>query len=168
MTAPIEPHAGGILDNDYPYADKRTVEGHLVCVLGARADHRNLELTVHPSRAVLRHEIHELLMVEDAEAAPRRTVDRVAYAGCIEIARGGMILIHDRLVVEGRDIGTVVGFDETHLPNHMNIVVRAAGELRNGEELGLRINDSVSFVMGDAYRRERQERALAGFPRPEA
>ncbi|MBJ7600533.1 MAG: hypothetical protein DLM67_26735 [Candidatus Nephthysia bennettiae] len=161
MTARIEPHAGGVLDNDYPYTDKRTVEGHLVCVLGARADDRRLELTVHPSRAVRCHEIHEVLMVEDPEAAPTRTVGRVAYAGCVEIARGGMILIHDRVVVAGRDIGTVVGFDETHLPNHMNIAVLAAGELRNGEELGLEINDSVSFVMGDGYRRERLERTLA-------
>jgi hypothetical protein len=155
MTGRIEPHAGGVLDNDYPYTDKRTVEGHLVCVLGARADNRGLELTVHPSRAVLCNEIHEILMVEDPEAAPTRTVRSVAYAGCVEIARGGMVLIHDRVVVEGHDIGTVVGFDETHLPNHMNIAVLAAGELRNGEELGLQVNDSVSFVMGDGYRRER-------------
>lgn len=161
MTARVEPHAGGVLDNDFPYTDKRTVEGHLVCVLGARADDRGLELTVHPSRAVLCHEIHEILMVEDPEAAPTRTVRRVAYAGCVEIARGGMILIHDRVVVAGRDIGTVVGFDETHLPNHMNIAVLASGELRNGEELELEIDDSVSFVMGDSYRRERRERAQA-------
>ena len=155
MNQKLEPHAGGVLDTDYPYAEKRPVEGVLVCVLDARAPRRNLDLTVHPSRAVLRGEIHELLLTDDPEAAPSRIVPNIAYGGCVEVTGGGMILIHDRVLINGDDIGEVVGFDETHMPNHMNIAVRAAGRLATGSELGLRINQPVRFVMGDAYRRGR-------------
>ena len=37
------------------------------------------------------------------------------------------------------------GFDMSHFPNHMNIVVR--GEPRSGEERGISLNTKVSFLM---------------------
>ncbi len=86
MTAPLDPYAKGILDTNFPYAEKRTVEGLLVCVLDARAPNRNLALNVHPSRAVLRGEIHELLLTDNEAAAPGRIVPNVAYCGCVEIS----------------------------------------------------------------------------------
>jgi Family of unknown function (DUF6917) len=157
LSARRDPHEGGVLDTDYPYAAKRSVEGVLVCVLDARAPMRNLELTVHPSRALLRGEIHELLLTDDPLARPGQIVPNIAYGGCVEITTGGMVLVHDRLIIDGRDLGEIVGFDETHLPNHMNIAVRADGSLLTGAELGLQLEMPVRFDMGAAYHSRREE-----------
>ncbi|HCG01654.1 MAG TPA: hypothetical protein DEV93_14040 [Chloroflexi bacterium] len=143
----VEPHDGGILDTKAPYYAKRPVPGVVVAVLDARAKARRLELTVHPSRAILKGEVHELLATDEAEARRNAIVNRVSYLACVEITKSGMVLIHDRVVVKGRTLGHVIGFDETHAPNHANIVIRIAGEFRTGRELGLELEDEVSFEM---------------------
>jgi hypothetical protein len=153
LTEAPDPYTRGILDTRFPYAQKRTVEGNLVSILDARAPQRNLELNIHPSRAVLKGAIHELLLTDDPEAAPGRTVPNVAYCGCVEISVAGILLIHDRVMINGHEIGELVGFDDTHMPNHMNIAIRALGQLATGTELSLRLEDSVRFEMGPAYKR---------------
>ena len=40
-------------------------------------------------------------------------------------------------------IGTIAGFDDTHMPNHMNIVI-AQDRLQSGAELGLKLEEPVS------------------------
>ena len=47
-------------------------------------------------------------------------------------------------------IGTVVGFDESHAPNHFNIVVQAARS-QTGRELGLRLGDRFVVVGREAW-----------------
>jgi kynureninase len=138
-----EPHAGGILDK-YPYAAKTDVEGRLVCILDARSDKRGMELILHPSRALCRHEIHELAVTDDPHAAPERTVDRVAYLAFFRVEEGGIVLVGDKVEVSGKEIGEVVGFDLTHAPNHMNVLLRAA-ERKTGPQLGLSLRDSIVF-----------------------
>lgn len=148
MSPRVEPHEGGVLDTKTPYSVKRDVHGLVVAVFHARASARELQLTVHPSRAVLKHEIHELLVTNDQQAGRNRTVNQVAYIGCVEMTVGGMILAHDRVEIAGKEVGRVVGFDETHSPNHMNIVLRTTGQLLTGQELGVKIGDGISFAMG--------------------
>jgi uncharacterized protein YuzE len=109
-----EPHAGGILDK-YPYVDKRDVVGRVVCILDARSENRGMELSIHPSRAM----------------------DKVAYIGFFEVKEGGIILVNDRVRVEGQEVGQVVGFDFTHAPNHLNILIR----------VGLKLGGRVVFSM---------------------
>jgi len=140
-----EPHAGGILDK-YPYADKSDVVGRIVCILDARSENRGMELSIHPSRAVPKGEIHELVATDDLQAGPGKMVDRVAYICFFEIEEGGIILVNDRVTVGGREVGQVVGFDFTHAPNHLNILIRAATPL-TGPELGLKLGDRVVFSM---------------------
>jgi len=141
----IDPHQERVLDTDDPYVAKRPVEGRVVCVLHARSERRGMQLESHPSRAAPAGQIHELALTDDAEAAPGRRVDRVAYVGFVEIERGGVILAGDRVTVGGRELGRVVGFDETHYPNHMNIVLRGA-LWQTGRELGVEVEASVSFA----------------------
>ena len=138
-----EPHDSGILDK-YPYAAKSDVVGKLVCILDARSEERGMELIIHPSRALCRDEIHELAITDDPEAGPDHTVDRVAYLAFFSVEEGGIVLVGDTVQVEGQGMGKVVGFDLTHFPNHMNILVRSA-ERKTGCELGLSPGDSITF-----------------------
>jgi len=138
-----EPHGSGILDK-YPYGAKSDVIGRVVCVLDARSDERGMELVIHPSRALRRHEIHELAVTDQGEAAPGLTIDRVAYLAFLAIEQGGVVLQGDTVTAGGKTLGKVVGFDETHFPNHLNILIHA-GVRRTGLEVGLRLDDAVSF-----------------------
>lgn len=138
-----EPHGSGVLDK-YPYAGKSDVVGKVVCILDARSEERGMELIIHPSRAVCRGEIHELAVTDEPEAGPEQTVDKVAYLAFFSVEEGGVVLVGDHVDVEGRRIGEVVGFDLTHFPNHMNIVIKSQ-ERKTGPELGLSLADSITF-----------------------
>ena len=139
-----EPHGTGILDK-YPYAAKSDVVGRLVCILDARSEERGMELTVHPSRALCQGEIHELAITDDPQAGPNYLLDRVAYLGFFAVEQGGIALVGDRVLVGDSELGTVAGFDTTHFPNHMTVVI-GANERRTGSEVGLRLGDVVTFA----------------------
>ena len=138
-----EPHGSAILDK-YPYAAKSDVVGKLVCILDARSEERGMELIIHPSRALRRGEIHELAITDDPEAGPEHTVDRVAYLAFFSVEEGGIVLVGDKVKVGKQEMGKVAGFDITHFPNHMNILVRST-ERKTGPELGLSLGDSITF-----------------------
>ena len=139
-----EPHGSGILDK-YPYAAKSDVVGRLVCILDARSEERGMELTIHPSRALCLGEIHELAVTADPQARPDYTLNEVAYLAFFAVEQGGIVLVGDRVLVGEAEIGTVVGFDLTHFPNHMNVVIGAT-ERKTGLELGLSLGDLVTFT----------------------
>jgi hypothetical protein len=126
------------------YAAAVEVEGRVVVVLRGHTDRRGLQLTPHRSRAVLRHAIHEL-MVTDESAEPGDSVNRVGLIGFFEVSESAVILLGSRVYVGERPIGTVAGFDETHMPNHLNICL-AVDELIDGERIGVQLNDRVRFV----------------------
>jgi hypothetical protein len=138
-----EPHGTGILDK-YPYAAKSDVVGKIVCVLDARSEERGMQLMLHPSRAVCRGEIHELAVTDDTRASPQSTVDRVAYVAFFSVEEGGIVLAGDKVAVNGSELGELVGFDNTHFPNHLNLLVRNK-DPKTGPELGLRPGDPIIF-----------------------
>jgi hypothetical protein len=138
-----EPHGTGILDK-YPYAAKSDVVGKTVCVLDARSEERGMQLMLHPSRAVCRGEIHELAVTDDTRASPESTVDRVAYVAFFSVEEGGIVLLGDKVEVNGTELGELVGFDDTHFPNHLNLLVRNK-DPKTGTELGLRPGDPIIF-----------------------
>lgn len=92
------------------------------------------------------------MLCNDPETRPQTVVRKITYLGCIEIVSGSMILAGDRMVIDGQDIGVVVGFAETHAPNHLNIVIRASGALLSGGEMGIEVGQSVTFLMSDEYK----------------
>jgi hypothetical protein len=128
-----------------PFVAKRTVEARVVCVLDARSERRGMQLEIHPSRAVRAGEIHELALTCDPLAGPGILVDQVAYVGFVEIVRGGVILAGDEVALGEHHLGEVVGFDHTHLPNHMNILARGHS-LQTGRTLGVAVEDLAVFA----------------------
>jgi hypothetical protein len=140
-----DPHRERVLDTDDPYVAKRPLEARVVCVLDARSERRGMQLEIHPSRAVRAGEIHELALTGDSAAGPGALVDQVVYVGFLEVVRGGVILVGDEVTLGQHELGEVVGFDHTHFPNHMNILVRGAN-LQTGRGLGVALEDLVVFA----------------------
>lgn len=139
-----DPYQAGMF-NFNPYADKRVVAGRLAVVLRGKLEKRGLQLVAPISRAVRKYDIHELIITDEACAGPGKKVDSIAYAGFVEIITGGVLLVGDELICNGRSLGRVAGFDETHLPNHLNIVL-LAGFRQDGVDLGLTLESEIKFI----------------------
>lgn len=140
-----DPHVERVLDTNDPYVAKRPVEAQVVCVLDAHSERRGMQLEIHPSRAVRAGEIHELALTGDPLAGPGALVDQVYYIGFVEVVRGGVILVGDQVTLGDHDLGEVVGFDHTHFPNHMNILVRGHS-LQTGRGLWVALEERAAFA----------------------
>lgn len=137
-----DPYKTGMFQQN-PYYAKRTVLGRLVVVLDGSYEQRGLQLIPQVSRALLEHEIHELIVSDEAGIGPGAGVDRIAYVGFAEIEAGGVVIKGDEVYAGDTLIGVVAGFDETHMPNHQNIVL--SGERVSGAGRGLALESPVSF-----------------------
>ncbi|GAW92281.1 DUF6917 domain-containing protein [Calderihabitans maritimus] len=126
-----------------PYALKKEINGRLVVVLRGKLEKRGLELISSISRVVKQGEIHELI-VTTQEASPGGTVERVAYIGFVEIYQGGVIVVGDGVYCGEQYLGQIVGFEETHMPNHLNLVIRS-DDFSSGLERGLELDMKVIF-----------------------
>jgi len=122
------------------YGVRRPVEGETVALLHISFDDRGLKLIETKSRTVKRNEIHEL-MITDEDAVPGGGADRVRAIGFFEITESGLIVAGDEVFIEDRRLGTLVGYDVTHMPNHINVVVRA----ESLDEPVLRVGDRIRF-----------------------
>jgi len=112
-----------------------------VAVLNHKLTNRQLNLVKTPTRAIKRGEIHELIGTHE-DASPGSSVNNVWYIGFFEVTKGGIIVYGDEVYINEKKIGLVLGFDETHMPNHMNIVIKLE-EPKTGAELGIRVGDRV-------------------------
>jgi hypothetical protein len=138
-----DPYASGKLKGN-TYAAKSDVVGPLLVALQGHMADRGLQLIAPVSRAVKRHEVHELIMTDEADAEPGKRVDNIAYLGFFSVEQGGVIVAGDNVYLEEKLIGHLAGFDDTHMPNHQNIVIRAASKL-SGVEIGAKLGMTVRF-----------------------
>jgi hypothetical protein len=61
----------------------------------------------------------------------------ISYLGFFEFTTAGVLAVGDRLLDESNLlIGEIIGFDFTHMPNHMNIVLHSASD-QSGTERGM-------------------------------
>jgi hypothetical protein len=127
-----------------PYVSKSIVVGRIVAVLRGVSEHRGLQIEGYQSRAVPTGAIHEL-MSSNQSAGFGDTVDNVAIIAFFEVIVGGVILVGDVVEIAGCEIGSVLGFNDTHMPNHQNICL-FVDHLRDGESLALRLDDPVRIV----------------------
>ena len=125
---------------------KRDIRATLVAIMEGCTTSRGLRIIEPSSRAIQTTEIHELMLTDDLDAGPGGVVDRVSFIGFIEVTLGGIVKVGDQASTNKRTIGVVVGFDLTHYPNHMNILLRGS-ELTDGMALGLAIGDEIVFDM---------------------
>ena len=71
-------------------------------------------------------------------------VDRVGFLGFAEIGCAGVLDRDDQVWIAGRLVGTVLGFDSCHFPNHYNILVKTPAPC-TGPDLDLKPESRVTF-----------------------
>ena len=123
---------------------KSSVSGRIVAVMNSKLARRGLRLISSHTRVLLKGEIHELIITDEDDAGPEKTVNSIAYVGFVEMEQGGVVATSDMVTLKGKHIGEIVGFDETHAPNHLNIVIKAA-QRKSGKELGVELGDSLTI-----------------------
>jgi len=116
----------------------------VVAVLRGTLENRNLELIPQPSRGLKHGEVHEII-VTDENVSPGSRVGRIAYLAFLEFVNGVVLLSGDEVLIEGKLLGRLAGFDISHLPNHMNIVIQ--GALKSSEDRNLSIGRFSVFQM---------------------
>jgi hypothetical protein len=127
------------------YAANRPVEGEVVTVLASSREARGLKLIPTYTRALRRDSIHELIATDEASKKPGDVVNRIAYVAFFEVRHGGVVVIGETLLADDKPIGTVLGFDETHEPNHINIVIGVA-QRQTGKQLNLSVGSRTRFA----------------------
>ena len=61
------------------------------------------------------------------------------------MTRGGCILVGETLLVDSKPIGEIIGFDETHEPNHLNIILGVTARA-TGPQLQIALGSRLKFV----------------------
>ncbi len=116
-------------------SEKKPVVFSVSAVMGHRRNDRNLVLSKWKSRCVKAGEIHEILSAADFSGDSSQVLNNFAYLGFFEVLTGGVLEVGDNIA--GKSVsGEIIGFDEAHMPNHLNILLRCKGD-KTGEELGL-------------------------------
>ncbi|MFD0773218.1 DUF6917 domain-containing protein [Streptomonospora algeriensis] len=91
-----------------------------------RRDERGMALLPFASRCVQAGEVHEPVATDHTGTAAGARIDRWRSSVRGDRLRGGLDR-GDEMRVNGRVVGTVLGFDGCHLPNHYNIPVHSPG-----------------------------------------
>lgn len=136
-----DPYAQKLVNRDF-YCGKADLKGRFVVVLDGMLENRALQLIQPISRAFPQGTIIELIGTDDKSASPGKRVDPIAYIGFVELLAGGVLLAGDDVLCGGRRLGTIAGYDDTHMPNHQNVVVLMEERIP-GKNLGIRVGDEV-------------------------
>ena len=137
------PHANGA--GTRGEAVRVPLEARFVGVLNNRNDGRGLVLINAHTRCVRRYDIHEFIVTDEPTAAPGATVNGVHYIGFAELQAGGVLAEGDAVRIGGEIIGSIAGFDESHFPNHYNVVIRGPRRV-TGVELAQKPGDLIVFL----------------------
>jgi hypothetical protein len=142
---------------------KTGVSGVMVKILTHRREDRGMLLEPHTARCVRRGEVHELVTTDQTGLGPGDRVDSVAFLGFAVLGEGGVLDRGDEVWAGGRRIGTLLGYDACHFPNHYNILIAAEPKL-TGPEAGLEPGDPVRFVPAEGHRPLPGRHGGAGMP----
>jgi len=114
-------------------------------VLDSTHESRGLKLISTYSRALHKNSIHELIATDETGKKPGGTVNRIAYLAFFEVSRGGCIIVGETLFVDDQPVGEIIGYDETHEPNHLNVII-GVKQRRTGPQLKISIGSKIKFV----------------------
>jgi hypothetical protein len=81
---------------------------------------------------------------DEIDKKPGETVNRVAFLAFVEILQSGCAIVGETVVIGEETIGSIIGFDETHEPNHINIVI-GVNQRRTGRQLQIDLGTAVRF-----------------------
>lgn len=129
-----------------PSSDPRTwprpeLAGRLVCVMHHIRRDRGLTCASWRTRAVRAGEVHEFLVCRNEDVKRGGPLQDAWYIGFAAL-EACVLAVGDSVWFHGSLIGEIAGFDDTHLPNHMNVVL-SSDSPRTGRELGALVGDAL-------------------------
>ncbi len=136
-----DPYKRKLVNHDF-YHSKIDIVGKVVVILDGKLDNRELNLIQPISRAFAQHTIIELIGTDEQDAAPGKVVNNICYLGFVELQNGGVILTGDKVFWNDKEIGEIAGYDDTHMPNHQNTIIKMNTRI-SGKELGIKLNDKL-------------------------
>ena len=136
-----DPYARKLVSRDF-YHSKIDLKAKVAVVLDGMLENRRLQLIQPISRAFSSGTIIELIGTDDRNAAPGNNVDAIAYIGFVELLTSGVLLAGDPVLCNGKLIGTIAGYDDTHMPNHQNTIIAMEKRI-SGKGLGLKVGDEI-------------------------
>lgn len=136
-----DPYSRKLVGHSF-YHSKIDIKLKTIVVLDGKLDNRGLNLIQPISRAFPEHTIIELIGTDDTNAAPGKTVNNICYIGFCELLNSGVLLTGDEIIWNDTVIGRIVGFDDTHMPNHQNTIILMKERI-SGKELGIKLNDEI-------------------------
>jgi hypothetical protein len=122
---------------------RNPVRASFLAILNHRREQRGMKLSPWQTRAIRAGDIHEFLTTPDQPGSTDARVDRAYYLGFAE-CQAGIIAVGDVVSTTRGEVGSILGFDETHAPNHLNIVIYSP-LCQTGLQLGLQPGDSLSI-----------------------
>ncbi len=137
----MDPYANGLI-NKNPFGAKRIIQSSVVAILQLELKERGLKLIQPRSRVLKKNEIHELIVTDEKGAKPGETVNNVDYIAFIEILKGGVMVVGDKVYWNNNLLGIVAGFDNTHMPNHQNIILYSP-KISTGKKLNIELEDRI-------------------------
>jgi len=136
-----DPYKRKLVNKNF-YHSKSDIRGKIVVVLDGCLENRELKLIQPISRAFPKGSIIELMGTDDPDAEPGKKVNAISYIGFIEFQNGGVLLLGDEVTWNDTIIGTITGFDDTHMPNHQNTII-SMNTRRSGQDFGMRPGDEI-------------------------
>ena len=121
------------------------IESQFVAILGHDHVNRGMIASPYHTRCIQQGEIHELVIIFEHEDG-RIDLNDAWYLGFIEFQEGCVLAKGMAVEIDGAAIGTLVGFDTTHVPNHFNILI-ASKTPQIGTTSGLQIRNQCFFEM---------------------
>lgn len=141
----MDPYARKLIRTDFFHA-KRAITGAVVVVLDGYLENRALSLIQPISRAYPKHSIIELIATDEPNVGPGGSVQAITYLGFVELLVSGVIVVGDEVVVKKKVVGTIAGYDDTHMPNHQNVIVSVKKRI-SGKDLKWRVGERVEIKM---------------------
>jgi hypothetical protein len=127
------------------FSEKSTLYGNWVAVMDHERHERALTLSSFRTRCFKQGEIHEFLLC-DRDTAKLKLINDVAYLGFGAFTQGGVVEVGDEFWCGDNCIGSILGFDETHMPNHYNVIIQSE-QATSGFQRGLRQQEAFSIKM---------------------
>ena len=127
------------------YSSKSSIKFRIKAVMKNKRIDRKLKLSEYVTRCINKNQLHEFLIANDWNNDKNKLLNDISYIGFMECTECGVIEIGDTISDDkGIIVGTVIGFDYTHMPNHMNIVLKSASE-ETGKERNYKVNQEFEI-----------------------
>jgi hypothetical protein len=139
----VDPYKQKLTSRSF-FHSKTEVKGRVVVVLDGKLENRNLNLIIPISRAFRQHEVIELIGTDDQNAIPGNNVDKISYIAFVEVLNSGVLLVGDEVKCNGNFLGAIAGYDDTHLPNHQNVILKVDKRIP-GKDLGLMVGNEITI-----------------------